>query len=143
MIALAVAGLVSVIGVATPAVGQSSDKQNKQIEEYSQQLDRLAETDEWDVSEEDRSRARQWLDDARERVARGDTQTAEWLLQRTDELIELIQITVQTKKLQAEADEQEEKYHQLEEQRVPELKSELEELKKQKKKLNQDLQSLQ
>lgn len=142
-IVLAAAALVAGIGVATPAIGQSSNKHKKQIEEYSQQLDALADKDEWDISKEDRSRARQWLEAARERLAKGDTQTAGWLLERTEDALDLIQITVQAKQLEAEADEQEKKYHQMKEERVPKLKSEVEELRQQKQELKQELNSIQ
>ncbi|MFB6376169.1 MAG: hypothetical protein ABEN55_24305 [Bradymonadaceae bacterium] len=143
MIALAAACVVAVVGVASPAVGQSGDKYKKQVKEYSQQLDALSDQDQWGVSKEDRSRARKWLKAARERLARGDAKSAEWLLTRTDEMIELIQFTVQTKQLEADADEQEKTYHKMKEERVPELESEVEQLRQQKEKLQQELNSLQ
>lgn len=143
IVVLAAATLLSVIGIATPAVSQSSDKYKKQIAEYSKQLDTLKKRDEWGVSKEDRSRARDWLESARERLARGDTKTAGWLLKRTEDILDLIQITVQAKQLEADADEQKKKYHDLKENRVPELESEVEKLRQQKEKLQSELQSVQ
>jgi uncharacterized protein YlxW (UPF0749 family) len=142
IIALSAAVLLAVVGVASPAVGQSSDKYKKQLEEYSKQLDTLKEKDKWGVSKEDRSRARDWLESASERLAKGDNQTAGWLLQRTEDALDLIQVTVQAKQLEASADEQKKKYHQLKESRVPELKKEVEQLRQQKKELKSELQSL-
>ena len=142
MIGLSVATLVAAFGVVSPAAGQSAKKYKQQVAEYSKQLDTLAEKDEWGVSKEDRARARQWLEDARERLAKGDSDTAGWLVKQVGEAIDLIHAVIRVKELEAMADEQEETYHRLKEERAPKLKSEIEELRKQKQKLESELQSL-
>ncbi len=142
VVGLVVGFVATAVGMSAPASAQSAKQHKKQIEEYSTQLDALAEKDEWGVSEEDRKRARQWLENAKELLAQGNAETAGWLVTQTGEAIDLIRATVRVRELEAMADEQEETYHKLKEERIPKLESEIEELKGQKKELQSELDEL-
>ncbi len=144
---LLIVGLASAVvtvatGVPSPASAESSEKYKKQIKEYSSQLGALAEKDEWGTSKEDRERARQWLDNARELLAQGNNETVARLVTQTADMIELIRASVRVRELEAMADDQEEVYHKMKEKRVPKLESEVEELRSQKEKLEEELEEL-
>ncbi len=142
IVGLASAVVAGAMGAPSSASAESSEKYKKQIKEYSSQLDALAEKDEWGASKEDRKRARQWLDNARELLAQGNTETVARLVTQTADMIELIRASVRVRELEAMADEQEETYHKMKEERVPKLESEVEELKSQKEKLEKELEEL-
>lgn len=144
---LLIVGLASAVvavatGVPSPVSAESIKKYKQQINEYSSQLDALAEKDEWGISKEDRERARQWLDNARELLAQGNNETVARLVTQTADMIELIRASVRVRELEAMADDQEETYHKMKEERVPKLESEVEELKSQKEKLEEELEGL-
>lgn len=142
---LALAALVCAVGVGLTATafGQAGKRYKEQIQQYAKQLDQLKKQDKWDVSQKDRQRARQWLADAKELIAQGDTDTASWLVKQVGESLDLIEAMVTAKKIEAMADEQQETYHKAKESRIPELEGEVEELRNQKAELEEKLRQLQ
>ena len=142
-LALAAVVCAGLMGLTATAFGQASKRYKEQIQEYANQLDQLEKQDEWEVSKKDRERARQWLKDAKELIAQGDTDTASWLIKQVGESLDLIGAMVTAKKIEAMADEQQETYHKAKESRIPELESEVEKLRNQKAELEEKLRQLQ
>ena len=134
---------LSLVGLAGTAFGQASKRYKKQIQEYSKQLDQLKKQDEWGVSQKDRQRARQWLSDAKELLAQGDTDTASWLIKQVGESIDLVAVLVEAKRIEAMADDQQETYHNMKKKRIPKLESKVQELKDQKADLKEKLRQMQ
>ena len=133
------AAFVLLLGAVSPVFGQAKKRYKEQIKEYSKQLDGLKKRDEWGASKEDRTRARQWLAEAKELLAQGDTDTAGWLVTRTSDAIDLISALVRAKEIEAMADDQEKTYHQIKEERIPELEADIEKLQERKRKLKNEL----
>lgn len=143
--AIAVAGfaVLGLLVTAGPAFAQSKQKYKKQINEYSKQLDTLAEQDEWGVSEQDRKRTRQWIAEAEDLLAKGNVEVGGWLVKQVGDSVDLVQALVHTKRLEAMADEQQETFENLKSKKIPGLKSEIEELREEKSELKQKLRDLQ
>lgn len=142
LLVIAIGASLALLGTSTPVDAKSDRDLSQQVDHFEQMLDELAKRDERGTSSKDRKRAREALKKARELLAQGSSATASWLLKRVQNRIELIRKLVKIGERRTVAERHNEKYKRLKEQMLPEIESDIEELRKKKEKLQKRLEEL-
>jgi len=141
-IVLAAVVALSTVALASSATAQSKKKVDEQLDLLEQRLVELGDKDEWGAAEEDRQMARETLEKARELLAQGTVEKADWLAARVADRVELVQALIDVRRIRAMAEQQEKKYEKHKEETIPELEAEIETLKKRQRELKEKLDEL-
>lgn len=142
--ALAVAGLfaISLVAAPTGVSAQSKKKVDEKLKLYEKKLEELSEKDEWGATGKDRKLAESSLEKARELLAQGSVEKAGWLVTRAGDRIDLVRALLDVRRIQAGAEQQEEKFREHKENTIPDLEKEIKKLKKRKRELEDKLSNL-
>jgi lysyl-tRNA synthetase class I len=127
---------------ALPAFAVAADQHKKQVAQFEKMLDSQASADGAESAKEDIERARQWLDNAKVLLAKGNEKSASKYLGRVEAGLDLIAAQVQAGNIQKAADDQEEAYYKAKETQIPELEADIQKLQDQKKELQRELTKL-
>lgn len=130
------------VSFASTASAAAGDRYKQQAVQFSKMLEQQAEADQTDAASEDRQRTRKWLESVEVLLAKGNDKAAARLLKRVEFSLQLMQAMITASNIQAAADDQEEAYYKAKEQKIPEIKQEIETLQDQKKELEKELEKL-
>lgn len=133
----------ALVGAPNGVSAQSKKKVEKKLKLYDKKLSELSDKDEWGATEKDRGLARKELEKARELLAQGSVEKAEWLVTRAGDRLDLVSALLEVRRLKAMAEKQEKKYKKHKEETIPDLESEIKKLKERQKKLKSKLDELQ
>lgn len=131
-----------VVGAASPAFASANERYKEQAAQFEKMLDKQAGAPGADAATKDIERTRQWLENAKVLLAKGDEKAAARLLERVELSLELIRALTTAGQIQQAADEQEEAFYKAKEKQIPELEADVQKLKDQKKELQQELSKL-
>jgi phage shock protein A len=126
---------------AGPVFGQDVERYRQELQTYRERLANLAEEDTWGVTSADRSRVEEWLSSAEVLLAEGETEMARMRLTEAGDLLTLIEAEIGAKRLEESADEQEQKYYQLKNEVVPDLRKSIEKLESTLKDLQDEIET--
>lgn len=131
------------LALAAPTFAGNGGKFGKQIDQFSQILDKQAERDKDGVAQKDRERTRQWLDNVEVLVANGDERAAKRVLKQAEFAITMMDAMIAADEIERLADRQEEAYFKAKEEQIPRLNKEIEKLEDERKTLRNELEQLQ
>lgn len=131
------------LALAVPTFADNGGKYAKQVDQFSQILEKQAERDKEGVAQKDREQARQWLESAEVLLANGDDKQAKRMLKRVEFSITMMDAMIAAEEIERLADRQEEAYFKAKEEQIPRLKKQIEELEKERDELNDELEQLQ
>ncbi len=130
------------VGVASPAFASANERYKKQAAQFEKMLDKQASASGADAAAQDIERTRQWLENAKVLLAKGNDSAASKYLRRVKFSLDLITASVRAGSIQEAADDQEEAFYKAKETQIPELEAEIQKLKDKKKDLQQELERL-
>ena len=105
-------------------------------------LDKQSKAPGAEAASKDIERTREWLENAKVLLAKGNGEAASKYLRRVKFSLDLITALVQSGSIQKAADDQEEAYYKAKDKQIPELEAEIQKLKDKKKELERELSKL-
>lgn len=125
----------------SPAFADAASQYAEQLGTLRAELVKLTEQDEAGLAQEDIGRISGWLDEAEKELNDRDTETASFLLKRSEYGVDLVRALTVASQIEAKAAEQEKAFSQVDDQ-IAALKTEAEALEAQKAQLTQQLNQL-
>lgn len=133
--------LCSVGFAISPAFADAASQYAEQLGVLRAELVKLTEQDAAGLAQEDIGRISGWLDEAEKELAERDSESASFLLKRSEYGVDLVRALTVASQIEAKAAEQEKAFSQVDEQ-IAALKVEAEALEAQKAQLTQQLNQL-